>query len=117
MVLEVGPGNGEWMRHYDATKVTKIYGVEPNKDHHAALRRKIVETGLSDVYVLCPVGVEELGEKWVGRGEVDCVVTVSFLLSFLRIEELGFRNMGFLCFQHADGCRSNVSARFQVHER
>jgi hypothetical protein len=87
VVLEVGPGNGEWIRHYDTSKVTKIYGVEPNKDHHAALKRKVIEAGLSDVYVLCPVGVEDLGEEWVARGEVDCVVTVSFVLV---LSQLGF---------------------------
>jgi hypothetical protein len=62
--------------------VTKIYGVEPNKDHHEGLRKKIKEAGLSDVYVIVPVGVEELGEKWVKMGEVDSIVTVS--LPFLK---------------------------------
>jgi cyclopropane fatty-acyl-phospholipid synthase-like methyltransferase len=76
-VLEIGPGSGEWIRQYDKTQVTKIYGVEPNKDHHESLRKKAKEAGLADVYVIIPVGVEELGDKWIGLGEVDCVVTVS----------------------------------------
>jgi len=62
---------------YDKSQVSKVYGVEPNKDHHEGLRRKIKEAGLSDIYEIVPVGVEEMGEKWVTRGEVDCVVTVS----------------------------------------
>jgi hypothetical protein len=61
--------------------VTKIYGVEPNKDHHEGLRKKIKEAGLSDVYVIVPVGVEELGEKWVKMGEVDSITTVSLPFS------------------------------------
>ena len=60
--------------------MSKIYGVEPNRDHHESLRKKVKEAGLSDVYVIVPVGVEDLGEKWVGREEADCVVTVSCLL-------------------------------------
>ena len=69
------------MHMYDLTKVTKVYGVEPNKDHHEGLRKKIKEAGLSDIYEIVPVGVEELGERWVKRGSVDCVVTVSVLCS------------------------------------
>jgi len=69
---------------YDKSQVSKVYGVEPNKDHHEGLRRKIKEAGLSDIYEIVPVGVEEMGEKWVTRGEVDCVVTVS--ASFLPSE-------------------------------
>jgi tRNA A58 N-methylase Trm61 len=36
---------------------------------------------LEDIYVICPVGVEDLGEKWVGKGEVDSVVTIQCLCS------------------------------------
>jgi hypothetical protein len=81
VVLEIGPGGGEWVNLYDKEKVTKIYGVEPNKDHHELLRRRIKEAGLSDIFVIVPVGVEELGEKWVGKGEVDTVVTIQCLCS------------------------------------
>lgn len=77
MVLEVGPGSGEWLSLYDKHKVTRILGVELNKDHHDKLRRKIIESGLEDIYVICGVRVEDLGVNWVDRGEVDCVVTVS----------------------------------------
>lgn len=70
------------MHLYDKTKVTKIYGVEPNRDHLAGLRRKIVDAGLEEVYEVVPVGVEDLGDRWVKRGSVDCVVTVSFFPTF-----------------------------------
>ena len=80
VVLEVGPGSGEWVGLYDKEKVTRIYGVEPNADHHVKLRQRIIEAGLGDVYVICGVGVENLGEKWVKKGDVDCVVTVSLRL-------------------------------------
>ena len=54
----------------------QIYGVEPNTDHHESLRRRIKQEGLSDVYEIAPVGVEDLGSKWAQKGEVDSIVTV-----------------------------------------
>ena len=81
--MEIGPGSGGWENLYDKSKVTKIYGVEPNRDHHEGLRRNVEEAGLSDIYVIVPVGVQDLGEEWVGRREVDCVVTVSLNVLFL----------------------------------
>lgn len=50
--------------------------MEPNKDHHDALRRRIKEEGLSDVYEIVPVRAEDLGSKWVREGEVDSIITV-----------------------------------------
>jgi len=64
------------VRCFDKEKVTKIYGVEPNVDQHAKLRERVKEAGLEDLYVIVPVGVEDLGEKWVKRGEVDTIVTI-----------------------------------------
>jgi hypothetical protein len=72
--------------------VTKIYGVEPNKDHHTKLRKRIIANGLSDIYHIVPVGVEDLdtvadgaaaggGQGWVRKGEADCVMTIQCLCS------------------------------------
>lgn len=58
------------------TDCDKIYGVEPNADHHEALRKRIKQEGLSDVYVIVPVGVEDLGSRWIAKGEVDTIMTV-----------------------------------------
>jgi hypothetical protein len=88
VVLEVGPGSGEWVDLYDKEKVTKIYGVEPNKDHHESLRKRIKEAGLSDIYVIVPVGIEELGMGWVRKEEVDSMVTIQCLCSIPTPEKL-----------------------------
>ena len=88
VVLEIGPGSGEWVSLYGKEKVTKIYGVEPNKDHHELLRKRIKEAGLSDLYVIVPVGVEELGEKWVGKSSLDSVVTIQCLCSVPRPRDM-----------------------------
>jgi hypothetical protein len=96
-VLDVGPGAGNWAHLYPnpnlkaekraragadagrggAGAVTKIYGVEPNLEHHASLRRKVREAGLEGVYEIVGAGAEELGELRLGIGKesVDTLVT------------------------------------------
>jgi len=88
VVLDIGPGNGEWLACFDKEKIERIYGIEPNVDCHGALREKIVAAGLEELYIIVPVGVEELGD-WIqmegkgnlGKGSVDSVVTVFCLCS------------------------------------
>ncbi|GAP85814.2 putative methyltransferase domain-containing protein [Rosellinia necatrix] len=86
------------------TPVTRVYGVEPNAAHHAALRRAVEAAGLRDVYEIVPVGIEDLSssstvqgeeegeegrdkkdkKKWDGNispGSVDCIVSVLCLCS------------------------------------
>lgn len=106
--IEVGAGAGYWVdifadkhMHSAATgsngmgrtkSVTRVYGVEPNRNQHASLRRHISQAGLEGVYEIVPVGIEDLGgggpgsskKKWDGRIEkesVDCIVTVLCLCS------------------------------------
>ncbi|KAG4218079.1 hypothetical protein PC116_g33441, partial [Phytophthora cactorum] len=66
--------------------ITRVYGVEPNRDQHPALRRAIAKAGLEDVYRIVPVGIEDLDDatKWDGRvekGSVDCIVSILCLCS------------------------------------
>ncbi|KAI1428635.1 S-adenosyl-L-methionine-dependent methyltransferase [Xylaria sp. FL1777] len=77
------------------SEITRVYGVEPNAAHHAALRRAVEEAGLQDVYEIVPVGIEDLSssssagsserkKKWEGSiepGSVDCIVSVLCLCS------------------------------------
>ena len=49
IVLELGPGGGNQLPRYDLTKVSKIYGVEPNVDLHQALRNSIKKAKLDDI--------------------------------------------------------------------
>jgi hypothetical protein len=46
--------------------------------------------------VICPVGVEDLGEKWIGKGEADCVVTIQCLCSVPRPREIIGNLYGYL---------------------
>ncbi|TRX92052.1 hypothetical protein FHL15_007149 [Xylaria flabelliformis] len=120
VVLEVGAGSGLWVEVFsdrylapsrdDAsggggggggtarTKITRVYGVEPNPAQHPALRRAVEDAGLQDVYEIVPVGIEDLSsssaaaaedkttkkKKWDGNIEpesVDCIVSVLCLCS------------------------------------
>ncbi|KAI1389631.1 S-adenosyl-L-methionine-dependent methyltransferase [Hypoxylon trugodes] len=113
-VIEVGVGSGMWVDVYrevadissegesevrrrnvgkggddgNASKgvITRVYGVEPNEGHHAALQKNIAKAGLEDVYRIVPVGIEDLDnpEKWDGKvekGSVDCIVSILCLCS------------------------------------
>jgi SAM-dependent methyltransferase len=83
VILDIGPGSGEWVYLYANTvnKVTKIYGVEPNLEHHFALRKAVEAVGLQDIYEILPVGAEDLTHVGLGNESVDTIVTVQTLCS------------------------------------
>lgn len=79
VVIEIGPGSGDWIKTYDKNKITKIYGVEPNLNHHGRLRARIAEAGMGDIYTIVPVGIKE----WISKEAkgVDTIVTIQCLCS------------------------------------
>jgi len=84
VVLDIGPGSGQWLSHLAASKnpnVTKVYGVEPNHEHHAALYRAISRAGLEGIYEVLGVGVENLERCGIQKSSVDTIVTVQVLCS------------------------------------
>ncbi|KAF2157711.1 S-adenosyl-L-methionine-dependent methyltransferase [Myriangium duriaei CBS 260.36] len=84
VVLDIGPGSGQWVYMYSPKrnrKIKRIYGVEPNREHHPALRKAVREAGLEGVYQIVGVGAEELHLAGVEMGKIDTVVTVMVLCS------------------------------------
>lgn len=84
VVLDIGPGNGQWLYLFAAgknSKITKIYGVEPNTEHHAALRESIVRAGLDGVYEILSVGAEDLRSCGIQEGSIDTIATIQVLCS------------------------------------
>ncbi|KAK6204037.1 hypothetical protein LQW54_008498 [Pestalotiopsis sp. IQ-011] len=95
--IELGAGSGFWVdifsdKHLESnpksrrTRVTRAYGIEPNRDQHASLRNKIAEAGLEDQYEIVPVGIQDLGDpgKWGGKIDkesIDCIVSIRCLCS------------------------------------
>lgn len=106
-VIEVGAGSGMWADVFSkigggnedekdgvrrrgvkpGSGLTKIYGVEPNPTSAKALRERVKEVGLGDVYEVIPVGIESLSDPaaWSGTtiepGSIDCIVSVLCLCS------------------------------------
>lgn len=104
VILDIGPGRGYWIDLYDKARVPidkegtrpsganegikKVYGVEPNPDQHAALSKRVKDTGLDGVYQVLPVGIESINTAaiderggTIGKGSVDCIVSVLCLCS------------------------------------
>ena len=84
IVLELGPGIGSQLPRYDTSKITNIYGVEPNVDLHRSLGESIKTSGLSDVYEIVPCGVEdvvELKKHGIVLGSIDTILSVQVLCS------------------------------------
>jgi SAM-dependent methyltransferase len=121
VVLEVGAGSGMWVSLFGnrklpssstaapsdgqsnnlrqragknqlASKITRVYGVEPNSSVHDELRRNVAAADLEGVYQVVPVGIEALSEpgKWQGTIEkesLDCIVSVLCLCSIPEPEK------------------------------
>jgi SAM-dependent methyltransferase len=84
VVLDIGPGSGEWVYLFAATasKITKVYGVEPNPEHHAALRKRVEHAGLEHIYEILPVGAQDIAAfGLLQRESVDTIVTLQTLCS------------------------------------
>lgn len=99
IILELGPGIGSQLPRYDKSKVTKIYGVEPNADLHEALRREVKKAGLTDVYEIVPCGVEDvvaLKQRGITLSSIDTVLSVQVLCSVPDPDEMMLRLYAFL---------------------
>ncbi|KOS23075.1 Methyltransferase-like protein 7B [Escovopsis weberi] len=104
-VIEVGAGSGLWADVFarfagpQATErlpgsrgITKIYGIEPNAISAVALRARVKEVGLGNVYEVVPVGIEDVEDEaaWGGRiepGSVDAIVSILCLCSIPEPEK------------------------------
>lgn len=84
VVLELGPGSGNQLPRYDSSKVSKIYGIEPNADLHEALRANVKKAKLDDIYEILPHGAEDVKgfEKYgIALNSVDTILSVQVLCS------------------------------------
>jgi SAM-dependent methyltransferase len=103
-VIEIGPGSGNWVNIFSdqylvdhagskgnggyRTRVDKVYGIEPNADHHTTLRKRIRDSGLEGRYEVVPVGIQDIGTSGlIEKGSVDAIVTVMCLCSIPEPEK------------------------------
>ncbi|CAI4215282.1 unnamed protein product [Parascedosporium putredinis] len=69
-VLEIGAGTGLWssLLAREIPGVERVFGVEPNPESLAVLRKRVAEAGLGDKYVVVPAGVEDRAGAAKSRG-------------------------------------------------
>ena len=84
VVLEIGPGIGNQIPRYDRSKVTRVYGVEPNPEFPKDLRQQIKAVGMTDEYTIVPHGIQEtalLNKYGITPESIDTIVDVQVLCS------------------------------------
>ncbi|KAI8710470.1 hypothetical protein NCS52_01564000 [Fusarium sp. LHS14.1] len=82
VVVDVGPGTGQNLRHFDREKITKLYLIEPNVGMHAELEANLRKGGLSDIATVISCGVQDtmtLSSHGLSPCTADSVVTVNVL--------------------------------------
>ena len=90
VILELGPGIGSQLPRYNVSKITKVYGVEPNKALHKSLMEKIKACGLTDVYEIVPCGIEnliELEKHGIVLNSIDTILSIQVLCSVPDLEK------------------------------
>ncbi|OAR01233.1 hypothetical protein LLEC1_07663 [Akanthomyces lecanii] len=83
-VLELGPGMGNQIVHYDKDKVTRIIGVEYNPHFRSEIEAQVEKAGLGGTYELVTCGAEEsdvLERNGIGASSMDTVLSIQVLCS------------------------------------
>ena len=91
MVLELGPGDGQQIGRLDPSKITKIYGIEPNLALHPELRTSIAKAGLENIYTIVPCGIEdraELRKYGIESEGMDTILSIKVLCSVPEPERM-----------------------------
>ncbi|KAK7543132.1 S-adenosyl-L-methionine-dependent methyltransferase [Phyllosticta citricarpa] len=57
-ILDVGPGSGTQLCHFDSAKISRAYGIEPTTDLHDKLRSNAKKAGLGEKYTVLDAGAE-----------------------------------------------------------
>ena len=88
VILELGPGIGNQLPRFDASRIAHVYGVESNPAFAAPLRDRLravgATNGLEAKYtpLICRIEDEAaLARAGVVDGSVDCVVSMQVLCS------------------------------------
>lgn len=74
------------------TRITKIFGIEPNLVFATTLRMRVAELNLSCLYEIVPLGIEQMlrSPDWQDRvreGTVDSIICICCLCSIPNAEE------------------------------
>lgn len=93
IVLDLGPGSGNQIERFDASKIEHVYGVEPNTAFTDFFMQRLAGTkvGMDGKYTLVHCGIEDsdvLDKYGLVEGSVDCVVSMQVMVSldFRRLD-------------------------------
>lgn len=81
VVVDIGPGKGLTLKYLDRSKITKVYGVEPNTAMHPSLRAEIEKLKLGDIYTIVPYGIEQFPNDQIPAGSIDSIACIRTLCS------------------------------------
>jgi hypothetical protein len=84
IVLDVGPGSGDWMYLFSPERnerITKLLLLEPNKNFHQALHARAESLGLADKYEVVGSFLEDLEQDGYQKKTIDTIVTTHVLCS------------------------------------
>lgn len=86
-MLDLGPGSGNQIERFDASKIDRVYGVEPNTAFTDFFLNRLAGTklGVDGKYTLVHCGIEEsekLARFGIVEGSVDCVVSMQVMVRF-----------------------------------
>jgi SAM-dependent methyltransferase len=84
VVLDVGPGSGDWMYLFSPARnkhISKLLLLEPNSNFHQSLRARAEKLGLDGRYEIIDGGVEDLERMGIQTGTIDTITTVHVLCS------------------------------------
>jgi len=84
IVIEVGPGFGPSIKHFDKEKVKHVYAVEPNLTLHEGLHKNITKFGWEGRCTIVSCGIEDdegLRKAGVPLEGVDTVISIQVGIS------------------------------------
>lgn len=118
------PGSGTTLKYLDKSKLTHVYGIEPNTSLHPQLHQAIRDHGLSGVYTVLACGAEDmraLREAGITEGSVDTILSLKVLCSLPEPLAPALRDLyrliapggQWLVFEHVGNRRSVVTGLLQ----
>ncbi|KAF7179587.1 hypothetical protein CNMCM7691_008635 [Aspergillus felis] len=90
VVLDIGPGDGQYLAHYQSENIIKLYLVEPCVGLHKRLRENVKKAGLEDVTTIIDCGIQNVNvlyDHGITPASVDTIATFSVLCSVPNPEE------------------------------
>ena len=124
MLCGTRPGSGTTLKYLDKSKLTHVYGIEPNTSLHPQLHQAIRDHGLSGVYTVLACGAEDmraLREAGITEGSVDTILSLKVLCSLPEPLAPALRDLyrliapggQWLVFEHVGNRRSVVTGLLQ----